>query len=434
MDKILEMKRELAEKGKGFREFVEAITSEKRGATAEEAAKRDALKAEILQLQTAIDEAEAARSLADSIPAPPAATAAARGSAADAPAIIQGGRKEELEPGIRMARFVKATLVSQKEGRSIDHVIETMYPRDAVLKQIRSAMGTNVPSDGGVLVPEDLASEIIPLLREKSSIRSLGARVVPMPNGSLKIPRQTGAANFQWVGENKPISASKVPLGMLNLSAKKLAGLIPASNELIASPAISADQFIRDELINGIVEAEDITAIYGSGTENAPAGIAKIAGSNTDLNALPTSDTLGTIVGIIMGKKFPNKANFGWVFNGVLWPIFYNLKDGGNNYIHRAEMERGFLAGAPFRINNNVTVGADAHGLTELYFGDFSQFIVGETLGIQIAVSHEASYPDGNTMVSAFANDQTVMRVLLREDFGVRYPDAFVVKNKVYSK
>ena len=434
MDKILEMKRELAEKGKGFREFVEAITSEKRGATAEEAAKRDALKAEILQLQTAIDEAEAARSLADSIPAPPAATAAARGSAADAPAIIQGGRKEELAPGIRMARFVKATLVSQKEGRSIDHVIETMYPRDAVLKQIRSAMGTNVPSDGGVLVPEDLASEIIPLLREKSSIRSLGARVVPMPNGSLKIPRQTGAANFQWVGENKPISASKVPLGMLNLSAKKLAGLIPASNELISSPAISADQFIRDELINGIVEAEDITAIYGSGTENAPAGIAKIAGSNTDLNALPTSDTLGTIVGIIMGKKFPNKANFGWVFNGVLWPIFYNLKDGGNNYIHRAEMERGFLAGAPFRINNNVTVGADAHGLTELYFGDFSQFIVGETLGIQIAVSHEASYPDGNTMVSAFANDQTVMRVLLREDFGVRYPDAFVVKSKVYSK
>lgn len=434
MDKILEMKRELAEKGKGFREFVEAITSEKRGATAEEAAKRDALKAEILQLQTAIDEAEAARSLADSIPAPPAATAAARGSVADAPAVIQGGRKEELEPGIRMARFVKATLVSQKEGRSIDHVIETMYPRDAVLKQIRSAMGTNVPSDGGVLVPEDLASEIIPLLREKSSIRSLGARVVPMPNGSLKIPRQTGAANFQWVGENKPISASKVPLGMLNLSAKKLAGLIPASNELISSPAISADQFIRDELINGIVEAEDITAIYGSGTENAPAGIAKIAGSNTDLNALPTSDTLGTIVGIIMGKKFPNKANFGWVFNGVLWPIFYNLKDGGNNYIHRAEMERGFLAGAPFRINNNVTVGTDAHGLTELYFGDFSQFIVGETLGIQIAVSHEASYPDGNTMVSAFANDQTVMRVLLREDFGVRYPDAFVVKSKVYSK
>ncbi len=434
MDKILEMKRELAEKGQGFREFVEKITNEKRGATPEEAAQRDAMKTEIVSLQTAIAEAEEARNLSDSIPMPPAPTPAARGNSPDAPNVIKGGRKEELESGIRMARFVKATLVSQKEGRSLDSVIETMYPRDMVLKEARSAMATNVPSDGGVLVPEELSSEIIPLLREKSSIRSLGARIVPMPSGNLKIPRQTGAANFQWVGENKPISASKVPLGMLNLSAKKLAGLIPASNELISSPSVSADLFIRDELINGIVEAEDITAIYGSGTENAPAGIAKIAGSNTDLGALPTSDTLGTIVGIIMGKKFPNKANFGWVFNGVLWPIFYNLKDGSNNYIHRSEMERGFLAGAPFRINNNVTVGTDSHGLTELYFGDFSQFIVGETLGIQIAVSQEASYPDGNTMVSAFANDQTVMRVLLREDFGVRYPDAFVVKSKVYSK
>ena len=434
MDKILEMKRDLAEKAQKFREFVEKITQEKRGATPEESKERDTLKGEIVALQSAITEAEEARSLTASIPAPAPASPAARSATPEAPSVIPGGRKEELEPGIRLARFVKATLVSQKEGRSMDSVIESMYPRDAVLKEMRSAMGTNVSSEGGVLVPEDLASEIIPLLREQSSIRSLGARVVPMPNGSLKIPRQTGAANFQWVGENKSISASKVPLGMLNLSAKKLAGLIPASNELISSPTVAADQFIRDELINGIVEAEDITAIYGSGTENAPAGIAKIAGSNTDLNALPTSDTLGTIVGIIMGKKFPSKANFGWVFSGVLWPIFYNLKDGGNNYIHRAEMERGFLAGAPFRINNNVTVGADAHGLTEIYFGDFSQFIVGETLGIQIAVSHEASYPDGNTMVSAFANDQTVMRVLLREDFGVRYPDAFVVKSKVYSK
>ena len=97
-------------------------------------------------------------------------------------------------------------------------------------------------------------------------------------------------------------------------------------------------------------------------------------------------------------------------------------------------MKSGLLAGFPFRVNNNVAVGADAHGLTSLVFGDFSQFIVGETLGMQIAVSQEASYPDGNTMVSAFANDQTVMRVLMREDFGVRYASAFVVRNKVYSK
>lgn len=433
MDKILEMKRDLAEKGQKFREFIEKITAEKRGATEEEAKQRDAMKAEIVALQNAIKEAEEGRSLVDSLPAPPPVSPVGR-TQPDIPAVIKGGRKEELEPGIRMARFVKATLVSQKEGRDLESVMKTMYPRDVALQEVRSAMATNVPSDGGVLIPEDLSSEIIPLLREKSSIRSLGARVVPMPNGNLKIPRQTGAANFQWVGENTSIVASKAGLGMLNLSAKKLAGLIPASNELISSPSVAADQFIRDELVNGIVEAEDITALYGSGTENTPSGIVKSAGSVADLGALPTSDTLGGIVGIIMGKKFPNKTNFGWVFNGVLWSVFYNLQDGVGKYLHREEMDRGLLVGMPFRINNNINVGSDSHGLTDLFFGDFSQFIVGETVGMQIAVSQEASYLDGAKMVSAFANDQTVMRVLLREDFGVRYGDAFVVRNKVYSK
>lgn len=353
----------------------------------------------------------------------------------EAPAFLAKGIKEDMEPGIRLARYVKTTLISQKEGRPFEEVAGKMYPKDTILIESKSAMGVNTPSDGGVLVPDDFSAEIIPLLREQSSIRALGVRVVPMPNGNLKIPRQTGAANFQWVGENKPILSSKVPMGMLNLAAKKLAGMIPFSNELLNSSSIAADQFVRDELVNGIAESEDITGIYGRGTQDEPVGIVNIQGVDTvDLNALPTSDTLGTIVGAVMAKKFPNKANFGWIFNGALWAIYYNLKDGSNNYIHRTEMDKGLLAGFPFKINNNIIVGADAHGLTDIIFGDFSQFIVGETLSLQIAMSQEATYNDGGTLVSAFANDQTVMRAIMREDFGVRYKEAFVVRRKVYTK
>lgn len=352
-----------------------------------------------------------------------------------APAVLSKGIKEDLEPGIRLARYVKATLISQKESRAFEDVASKMYPKDEILQQSKSAMGTNTPSDGGVLVPEDFSTEIIPLLREQSSIRSLGIRSVPMPSGNLKMPRQTGAANFMWVGENKPIISSKPALGMLNLAAKKLAGMIPFSNELLQSSSISADQFVRDELVNGIAESEDITAIYGKGTDDEPIGIINVKGIDTaNVGALPDSDTLGLIVGAVMGKKFPNKRNFGWIFNGALWSRYYNLKDAAGNYIHRAEMDKGLLLGFPFRMNNNIEVGIDEHGLTDIIFGDFSQFIVGETLGLQIALSQEATYWDGSTMVSAFANDQTVMRALMREDFGVRYKEAFVVRRKVYTK
>lgn len=435
MDKIIEMKRELAEKAVEFRTFVEGITNEKRAATDEETAKRDAMKAAIITLQRAIQEAESARDLLSSIPAAPPATAG-RSQAVEAPNVLTGGRTEEIEPGLGLARFVKASLVSMREHRPFEEVARNMYPRDNVLISSRAAaMGTGAPTDGGVFVPDNLSAEIIPILRQSSVVRGLGARIIPVPNGNLSIPRQTGAANFQWVGQNKPIVSSKVALGMLKLSAKKLAGMIPMSNELLRDGSIAADKFVRDELVSGISESEDVTCIYGTGDSEQPTGVLKAAGViTTDLSALPTSDVLANIVGQVLAQKFPGTAAFGWMFSGALWSVFYNLKDGAGNYIHREEMSKGLLMGYPFKINNNIVVGNDARGLTDIIFGDWSQFIIGETLGLEIAVSQEASYLDGATLVSAFANDQTVMRALIREDFGVRYGSAFVVNRKVYSK
>lgn len=434
MDKILELKQKRAEIIRQARALLDKAESEKRSLTEDEEKQYNELIAQTERMQKEIEREEQLLALERGLGEPQNQPQFQPQPQIQTPNIIRGGLKEELESGIRLARYVKTALVSKKEGRSFEEIAKKMYPKDINLHESRSAMGTATPSEGGVLVPDDYANEIIPLLRERSSIRSLGARPVPMPRGNIKIARQTGAANFQWVGENKPIIASKPSLGMLSLLAKKLAGLIPIANELINDASLSADQFVRDELINGIAESEDITAIYGKGTENEPLGIGKIAATKQELNALPTSDTLGEIVGKVMAKKFPNKQAFGWIFNGALWPIFYNLKDGAGNYIHRDEMNQSRLLGFRYAVNNNIVVGTDTHGLTEIYFGDWSQFIIGEALGLEIATSQEASYYDGANLVSAFGNDQTVMRALLREDFGARYEDAFVVYSKVYTK
>lgn len=429
MDKVLEMKRELADQTKAMRTYIDSITGEM---TVEQRTEADTMERSIDTIIEKIsrEERQIARELA--LPTPPAASARNIPGTIEMPGIIT--RSEEVEPGIRMARFIKAGLVSEKEKRSVEEVIKRMYPNDKILENAR-AMSIGVGTDGGMLVPVNLSAEIIPLLREKGAIRGLGAMIVPMPGGNIKINRQTGAANFQWVGENKPILASKIALGQLTLQAKKLVGLIPLSNELINDSGIAADTFVRNELINGISESEDITGFYGNGTANAPTGIFNTVGvTKTPLGALPTSDNTAIIVGNIMAKKFANKQTFGWVFSGVLWSIFYNLKDGVGNYIHRAEMALGKFQGFPFRICNNIKVGTDAHAMTEIYFGDFSQFMIGETLGLQIAVSQEASYMDGDTLISAFGNDQTVMRAIMREDFGVRYAEAFEIATNVWTK
>ena len=419
---IIELKRTISEKTAEFKKCVEQITAEKRSFSDEEQGKVDALEREINALHSQLRALEKVSDFERSLPEP--------NKEMGAPAVRIQKEDEEVDKGVRFARYIKASLFSERDKSDFEKTVSRMYPNDMTLR------GQNVSTlaDGGYLVPTNLANEIIPLLREKSTVRTLGATAIPLPNGNLKIPKQTGAANFTWVGEAQNIIASKASLGILNLNAKKLAGLIPISNELLRDSSIQADKFVLNELLCGIAEAEDITAIYGTGSDNQPSGLASMAGTKTDIAALPTSDLLGTTIGNIMSKKFPNKTNFGWLFNGVLWSMFYNMKDGVGNYIHRAEMMQGKLHGFNFAINNNINVGTDAHGLTEMYFGDFSQFIIGETMGVNIATSDQASYYDGANQVSAFSTDQTIMRAILREDFGVRYADAFIALNKVWSK
>lgn len=430
MDKFVELQRSIAEKKQAYKGFLEGITG--RSMTDEEDAQATAYEKDIESMER---QAARMKKLTDNMTEPPAPAGGSRGLDSEepqAPNVILG-REKDLEPGIRFARAVKVSVVANTEGKSLEEVGQRMYKGDKMFE--RGAMqNIGVQEDGGYLVPDNTMQEILPLLREQSSIRKLGASQIPLPNGKIRIPRQTGAANFYWTGESKPIIVSNAKLGMMALNAKKLAGLIPLTNEFLKSSSMDADRFVRDELINGIAEAEDVSAIYGKGTENEPKGLANLITQKSDVGALIDDDAMGRTIGTIMASKLADKRNFGWLFNGVLWSHFYNMKDANGNYTHRGEMNQGMLHGFNFEINNNINVGTDEHGLTEIYFGSWSNFMIGQQQGLQIDVSTQASYKDGDDQISAFQNDMTLMRAIQMEDFNVRRAEAFVALNKVWSK
>ena len=289
-------------------------------------------------------------------------------------------------------------------------------------------------ADGGYTVPVNLYNEIVPLLRQVSITRSLGITELPLPNGNMNIPKQTGAANFKWVGENKPIGNAEPKLGNIKLSAKKLAGIIPISNELLADASIAADRFVRDEIVNGIAEAEDISALYGKGSDNEPTGIVKACEKNK-IDATEsglTADLIYEMVGKLLSTKL-NAPALAWRIPGVLWAKLYGMQTPTGNYIFRSEMKDGLLCGYPFKIDNNITV-AEEEGKTQIFLGDWKQFMIGVASALEISVSQDASYTVGGSAVSAFENDLTLMRGILREDFGVRYEEAFVYADGIKTK
>lgn len=431
---IVELKRRQAEIRKQMEDMITLAEGENsRSLTDEEVTKFDGLQRELEGVTSQIEKLEKFNNVRSTIPvAQPDPTRQDPGT----PNVITGGIKEDLEPGIRLARYAKAVLNGRTFAEMPEAAARRMYPKDTILHESFRAMSTQTPSEGGALVPENLSTEIIPLLRQFGITRALGARAIPLPNGNLTIPRQTGGANFNWVGENEKNTSSQPTLGNIKLSAKKMAGMIPLSNEMIRDSSVAADIWVRDELVSGISEKEDVTSLYGAGTQYTPIGVKNAKDvKKAALGKIPSSDDLAAIVGLLMTEKFGKLTAPAWRFNGVLWSIYYNLKDGVGNYIHRQEMDQGKLLSFPFKIDNNVIYNAGAtHSDTEIFFGDWAQFLIGEAMALEIKASEEATYWDGSQLVSAYNNDQTVMRAIQREDFGVRYGNAFVVKTDVWTK
>ncbi|HDU5942249.1 TPA: phage major capsid protein, partial [Klebsiella variicola] len=54
---------------------------------------------------------------------------------------------------------------------------------------------------GGALIPENMQNEVIELLSDRTIVRKLGARSVPLPNGNLTLPRSAGGATASYTGE-----------------------------------------------------------------------------------------------------------------------------------------------------------------------------------------------------------------------------------------
>lgn len=352
---------------------------------------------------------------------------------------------EKKEPGLTFTRAAKCLMLAKndpekalyyamgKEGNSSTG----MYPEDKEVKEMLKALSVTTPSEGGFLVPEAYSRDIVPLLRSKIAVMQLGVRRVPMSNGNMNIPKQTGGATSYYVGENQDATKSQPTFGNIKLSSKKLITLVPISNDLIRNASVEADTLVRDDMVQVMALKVDHTAMYGSGTEFTPRGIKTVLTKEATASitiatgaTTLTADIPGSMIAALMTNNAP-MVSVGWAFNSKIWNAFYNLKTTTNQYIYRDEMNRGNLNGFPFKVTNQITTANSTAGTTyfDIFFGDFSEFLFGEEMAFELDASREASWSDGTSLQSAFSLDQTVLKVTQKHDMGLRHPESFLCWN-----
>ena len=324
-------------------------------------------------------------------------------------------------------------------------VAKSINASDTVLR----ALGTTTVAGGGAIIEPEFAQEVIELLRADAVVLASGARTVPMASGVLNMGRIGTGATAAYRGESAAASASDPALEEIELRAKLLTVLTPASNQLLSRTQGRGAQMIQEELIAAASDKMDATFIRSLGTAYEPKGMlyqAATANKFDETNATGTTGAsttaeivkdLGKAVRLLMqaNVKFVRP---GWLFAPRTWQRLFTELDSNGNFVFRSELETNMLYGVPWKQTTNVPItitaaagsgaGSDA---SEVYLADFFECLVGETEALNVSMSTDASYTVSSSLVSAFERGETLIKVDMEHDFAVRHPEAIVVIESV---
>lgn len=350
-------------------------------------------------------------------------------------------QKNEMEKGLAFARYVKLAVRNGNDPEKMYHDAKFLYGdscptfvKNMDPKNTKSFQTSSVPTEGGYLVQESYASEVIDLLYSNVFLFQAGAQRLPMDSGTISMPKYAVGSQSYWVGEGKPAVAVEHKFGLVTLREKRLVSLGILSNELIKNNSYQADMLIRDNMVREMSISLEYAALYGSGTEYTPMGLYNNPNVEYDTLGSVVTKTLPFEIEGRVASKNASGSTPGFVFNEVLKPQFMSLLDTGN-FVFMEQMQKGYLAGAPFYSFNEIPVAVTANKPTDIFYGDWSAYMVGmDTSRMIIEYSKDASIESGSQVIRLFQNGLSAVKVTMHLDMAVKYPESFFIYKDVYTE
>lgn len=409
----------------------EELTTITNAVTTQVAETRAADQARIKELEKQLEDANNQRTAAERRPELYGDRGNGEGDPA-APRPARMNKEDRQEHVIRtIGNAARGLAVAQRSSGAVNPVtfIENVLGDRQTAQALQRSLAVGDALNGGNLVETQYASDLIELLYPTAVVRAMGARVMPMPGGNMTIHRQATGVTGRYEGELNNIAVQQPTTDIVQLIAKKLAVIVPASNELLTDTSGRVNRMVVDDIGAGLSIREDVAFLRGDGSQNTPTGILNQIDPTYIVVYTKLSDALSGL------RALPRKANIpmrrmGWVFNADIEALLYGALTSTGDYVYRDEMDRGKLLGFPFMVCNQIPSNLTAGGMTsgtEIYFGDWNEVIIGEAQQLALDSSTEGSYFNGTTLVSAFSTDQTLFRARTRHDIGLRHRKALAV-------
>lgn len=289
----------------------------------------------------------------------------------------------------------------------------------AKLAQIRNDYSSQIPADGGYLIPERLRSQLLSVALEMAIVRSR-AMVVPMD--SLTVPFPTidstsnasnvfGGIEANWTEESADLEESQARFGRVDLVAKTLTAYTEVPNQLLQDSIISLAAFIDQKFPEALAFFEDVAFFDGTGVGEplgflrAPAAVSIAAESGQPATTivwenivkmfarmLPTS--LGRAEWICHIDTFPELATMALSVGTGGSAIWLNSGSEG---------PPATILGRPVKLTEKAkTVGTAG----DVNFVDFGYYLIGDRQAMTAMSSEHFK----------FKNNRTAYRIIQRVD------------------
>lgn len=325
--------------------------------------------------------------------------------------------------------IIAAMSPSEADGNGCGYELDVMRETKKVVRQ---ALSADIGSTGGFLVPIQQLPEMIEQLKAKTVIEQAGATILPDLTGSpVHISRKTGNATASWITAGQTLTNTQQTFDQVSLSVKRLASFTQIDNLTLrlANPAL--DAVVERDLSSELALARDLAGIRGDGTAGQPVGVRFAPGVSLQTisgTQVPTVDDLQALVQTLDEANAPNLKR-AWIMTPRTRRTLQAIVDASARPILTSQIDPSpgqlnTILGNPMfvttQIPNNLGGGTDE---SELYYGDWSEVLIGNWGAMEILASNVA----GN----ALANDQTFVRAIMYTDIAVRHGASFAVYTDV---
>lgn len=291
--------------------------------------------------------------------------------------LFSGGSLKEIE-------YPSDVTTLTKDEKIVFFFKSLLYAKsDAASAQVLKALVEGTDADGGYLVPEELRSEVFRVLPDFSVMRRL-ARVIPMQTNSLKLNALAARPVAYWTAEYASKSTTSADFSQVELVPNDLVCLLPVSEQLLADANVPMVQFIIELFAEAIAAAEDKAFFTGSGT-GQPRGINQESLTSVNAGGAGTFDHIIALIDSVPQRVRMSKGA-AFVGHSYALRIARQIKDTQGRYI--------WLPGDPNNGKPETLYGYPVYeqndlSQTELYFGDWKFYIIGDRQQMKVATTTE---------------------------------------------